>query len=225
VVATNGVPKLKDLERFAQFLLEILEQYSDRFDYIELWNEPDNRVNGAYRNGSNQGVSMQMLIEGVSAATMYGKKIVLGGMNLTDPLASHPWIMDSDILESLDVITARVFPGAWNDPDNTWCGWPTTLLGLKPHVFDYKIWITETGCATPTENHEEVQVQQLWDVVSGTAGAERVYWYTLLDLPNMYDDLRSSIGGHRESPCSFGLVAPDGRHKPAFDAMKELLHS
>jgi hypothetical protein len=225
---TNGVPKLRDIERFAQFIEEVLERYQDRFDYIELWNEPDTRRNGSRCRNSDLEVSVQMLIDGASAVVMYGKKIVLGGIGPAGGTPyDHPWIQqNSDITENVDVIAVRAFPSQWNDPSDTWCGWPTTLVGLRPYARDHKIWITETGCVASTQGDEDAQVLRLNEAVFETDDAERIYWYTVLDLPNMYGELESFLGVSREpSERSYGLVGTDGRRKPVFDEMKTLLHS
>src|SRR5690606_39525159 len=85
------------------------------------------------------------------------------------------------------------------------------------------VWITETGLATwdlnnSREGRFDLQTELL--EASASAPADRVYWYSLIDL----DPAREAIEGFPvdENEYHLGLVRFDGTKKPAFDYVKDL---
>jgi CDP-paratose 2-epimerase len=83
------------------------------------------------------------------------------------------------------------------------------------------IWVTETGLATwdlaqGCEARFSEQVERLTE--AARAPAQRIYWYSLMDL----DPQRDAIEGFHvdENEYHLGLATFDGRYKPAFERMK-----
>lgn len=102
---------------------------------------------------------------------------------------------------------------------------PDKINALRPHTAGRPIWVTETGLATwdlalHRESKYELQVAMLEDAAF-TCPAERVYWYSLIDL----DPAREAIEGLHvdENEYHMGLITHDGRRKDAWARMKQLL--
>jgi CDP-paratose 2-epimerase len=159
-----------------------------------------------------------------------GRSTVLGGMIPADPhwldlMASY------GVLEFTDVVAVHGFPGMWF-PDHPnwdwrdhWKGWADRLATLRAPAGGRDLWVTETGLATwdlalARESKYELQVQML-DDVAANCPAERVYWYSVIDL----DPAREAIEGFHadENEYHMGLITHDGRRKHAYDRMKALL--
>jgi CDP-paratose 2-epimerase len=106
-----------------------------------------------------------------------------------------------------------------------WNGWPDKINSLRPHTGGRPIWVTETGLPTwdlalQRQSKYELQVKMLEDAAF-TCPAERVYWYSMIDL----DPTRHAIEGFHvdENEYHMGLVTADGYKKHAYHRMKEIL--
>jgi beta-xylosidase len=141
--------------------------------------------------------------------------LVLGGISPIDAtfialLKSH------GLLEHLDAVAVHGFPLDWNH----WRidDWPKKLEEIRA-VTDLPIWITEVGVSS--FGADEVQVFGLKRTTELLLGrAERVFWYSLLDLPPTWE----ATTRHRESEGSayyrhfyLGLIRADGTPKPALN--------
>jgi hypothetical protein len=86
------------------------------------------------------------------------------------------------------------------------------------------VWVSETGFATWDREQERPalhaqQVRMLEAAVH--APAERVYWYSLVDL---HPDREAIEGFHvDEHEYHLGLVTFDGIEKPAYARMREIV--
>lgn len=218
------------LDDYAAFIAQVIELYGDRFDALELWNEPNNRYKWdfvTYDPKWRKFATMVGLAARVAAAA--GKQTVLGGMI---PIDRH-WlelIAAHGGLEHIDVVAIHGFPGMWwNDAPNWdwhthWTGWADKIADLGGAVERRPIWITETGLSTWDLDRAEpgrfaAQVARLNELAA--APAERIYWYSLIDL----DPRRPAIEGFHvdENEYHLGLVDHAGARKPAWYRMRELL--
>jgi CDP-paratose 2-epimerase len=133
-------------------------------------------------------------------------------------------------LEDIDVVAIHAFPEMWwpNHPNwewyDHWHGWKRKIDSIRGLVGDRPIWVTETGLATwdvdrETESREDLQILML-ERAAG-APAERLYWYSLVDL----SPEREAIEGFHvdENEYHMGLVRWDGTRKDAFFRFRELL--
>ena len=119
------------------------------------------------------------------------------------------------------------WPGQPNwDWHEHWSGWDAKLAYISSAAGDKPIWVTETGLATwdfaqQRECKYELQVAALQ--AAAAAPAERLYWYSLIDL----DADREAIEGFHvdENEYHMGLVKHDGYRKHAWESMKELINS
>ncbi len=122
------------------------------------------------------------------------------------------------------------FPGMWWSGERNWDwhshwdGWGGKVSIINAVAPDKPVWITETGLATwdLAQNRvgkEDLQVQMLKQAAA--APAERVYWYSVIDL---HPDRDAIEGFHvDENEYHLGLVDYQGNPKPAYHAFNELV--
>jgi CDP-paratose 2-epimerase len=227
--ACNAPPRR--LRDYADFIDLLITRYGDRFDHLELWNEPNNRYKWNFpAHDPDWRKFGEMVGDAAYWARQRGRRTVLGGMIPVD----HHWLnlmRDHGTLAHVDAVAIHGFPGMWfpEHPNwewhTHWNGWPDKINYLRPHTGNRPIWVTETGLATwdlalHRESKYELQVAMLEDAAL-TCPAERVYWYSLIDL----DPAREAIEGFHvdENEYHMGLVTHDGRKKHAYHRLKELL--
>lgn len=226
--ACNSPPRR--LRDYADFIDQIITLYGDRFHHLELWNEPNNRLKWDFPHFDPQwGKFAEMIGDAAHWAKQRGVSTVLGGMIPVD----HHWLdilRSHGVLRHIDVIAIHAFPGMWF-PDHPnwewydhWKGWDAKLAYIRKHADGKPIWITETGLATwdlalAREAKYELQAEAL--TTAAAAPAERVYWYSAIDL----DEKREAIEGFHvdENEYHMGLMKHDGFRKMAFDEMRRLM--
>lgn len=220
------------LADYADFLAYLIDLYGDGFETVELWNEPNNRYKWDFRRHDPCWSKFGEMIRLAAAAVKrLGKCTVLGGIIPVDP-AWLTLMRDCGALDDIDVLAIHGFPGMWGEDDicwewkGCWHGWQEKVAKIAPLGDGRPVWITETGLSTWDMERkqlgcEELQVQMLLDAQA--APAERVYWYSLMDLAPE----RAAIEGFHvdEYEYHMGLARHDGTKKPAFDAMKTLLRA
>ncbi|MFW6059901.1 MAG: hypothetical protein ACODAQ_06950 [Phycisphaeraceae bacterium] len=226
--ACNSPPKR--LEDYGDFIDEVIDHYGDRFEALELWNEPNNRYKWDFKRFDPDWSKFgRMVRHAAHRAGARGVTTVLGGMIPVD----HRWLHRMDrcgALEAIDVVAIHGFPGMWGDGDicwerkQHWHGWTNKIDYIARHAGGRPIWITETGLATWDLDRAQPafldeQVRRL--TRAARAPAERVYWYSLIDL----DPQREAIEGFHvdENEYHLGLVTADGRRKPAYHRFRKLL--
>lgn len=206
VARTSSPPRR--LKSYADFVDQIIARHGRHFDYVELWNEPNNVAEWDFRRDPEYTKFAEMIILAANWAQQQGKKTVLGGMSPIDPgWLEH--IIGQGVVEYIDVLGVHGFPGTW---EKGWTNWHDQIgqvdQVLDRYGFELPIWITEVGYST--RNHRDFQQLEVFrDALD--APAERVYWYGMYDLPSE----RSSILGfhldEREYHC--GLKRADGGAK------------
>jgi CDP-paratose 2-epimerase len=229
--ACNAPPRR--LRDYADFIDRMMTEYGDRFHHLELWNEPNNRYKWDFPAFDPDWRKFgEMVGDAAYWAKKCGRHTVLGGMIPID----HHWLRLMEhygALQHIDVVGVHGFPGMWF-PDHPnwdwhahWTGWPDKINAFRPHTGGRPVWVTETGLATwdlalHRESKYELQVAMLEDAAY-TCLAERVYWYSLIDL----DPAREAIEGLHvdENEYHMGLITHDGRKKHAYERMKEIVAS
>ncbi len=224
----NGPPRR--LEDYADFIAQLINDYGDAFTHLELWNEPNNRLKWDFPKFDPDWSKWSRMVAGAaSVAKAMGKPTVLGGMIPVD----HHWLRlveSHGALQDVDIVAIHGFPHMWwpNHPNwdwyRDWQGWRKKVEYIAGHAGGRPIWVTETGLATwdldkSLESRLGLQVEALQQAAA--APAERVYWYTLIDL----DPAKWAIEGFHvdENEYHLGLLRHDGSRKPAYEAMGEPL--
>lgn len=203
-------------EYFADFANEILEKYGQHFDWVELWNEPNNTSEYDFRLDSDWSIFNEFIGGAAEVVKEHNKKVLLGGMSPVDP----GWLRhmyDIDLMDLVDAVGIHGFPGTF---DTDWDGWDTAVEQVQKVIDHYdanqEIWITEAGYSTWQED-EKQQVQEFVNVLD--APAERIYWYCLNDLNPQKETIDGFHIDDRE--YHFGMVDTAGRPKLLYRLLKD----
>jgi CDP-paratose 2-epimerase len=220
---------------YADFVGEIIERYPGKFDYLELWNEPNNRLKWNFVDFDPQWAKFGEMI-GAAAywAKRLGQRTVLGGMIPVD----RYWLNNlaqRGVLEWIDVVAIHAFPGMWTgqsywwDWPQHWSGWQSKIQGIQPYTKDLPIWVTESGYATckgntPRPGGFVEQSRRLSDAIC--APVERLYWYCVRDLSNDYACIEMTEDGGRIDYREYhlGLTTVSGERKLAWHTLRRVLH-
>jgi beta-xylosidase len=184
---------------------------------IKFWNEPNNLSHWDFEMDPEwrDYAAMTRLAAETVRQMRPGLTRVLGGISPIDPVFIE-LLGRHGVLDVMDVVALHGFPLDWNH----WKvdEWPDRVAEIEA-VTDRPVWITEVGASS--FGAEEIQVfgiQRMTELLVDRV--ERVYWYSLLDLPPAWE----ATTRHRESEGSsyyrhfyMGLVRADGTLKPAFD--------
>ena len=215
----------RDTKAYADFLDQVIERFGAHFEWVELWNEPNNLNDWDWHLDHDWQLFSEMIGQAANWAHHRGKKTLLGGMCPTDPnwlglLASR------GVLRHIDAVGIHGFPGTWDFRERSWVDTIAEVRAvLDAHEVAPQIWLTEVGYST--WRHDEIeQLRQLREVLD--APADRVYWYSANDL---HDSLSHQEGFHAdERHYHFGLRDQHGRPKllyrlwasGGFDAIEEI---
>lgn len=222
--------------RFAEFTERIIQRHGDTFTHIELWNEPNNPYKWDRSYDPDYSRFSEMIIGAAERARACGKVPVLGGLTLLD--YEFVEIMDRHgVLDAVDIVGIHAFPDMWEphatawDAVGHWYGWEHRVGEISAAANGLPIWVTETGLATYDKaldrvGREELQVRRLEKALE--APAERVYWYTLFDLPPSRLAIEEANDGPREeAEYHMGLIRYEegfrvkGNEKPAYYALRD----
>lgn len=203
---TSAPPK--NLKDYADFIDLMITKYGNYFDWVEFWNEPNNKVEYDYTMDYSWNKFSQMIKMAAYWAKHRGKKTLLGGMSPIDP----NWLqmmIEQGAIENIDAIGIHGFPDVF---DQQWKGWEVSINAVHEVLqrFDLKkeIWISEAGFST-WQNDEVKQFEEFKNVLK--ARADRIYWYSLNDL----NPKNPTVGGFHldEREYSFGMKKVDGSKK------------
>ncbi len=164
---------------YADFVDIVLKNYGHYFEYIELWNEPNNLAEYDFTLDPDWNIFCSMVGSAANWCRQNGKKTVLGGMSPIDPnWLNH--MFRKDLMQYIDVVGVHAFPDVF---DYNWEGWETELNKIQEvldkHNSKAQIWITEVGFSTWQRN-ECKQLEEFLKAIN--TNATRIYWYGLKDL-------------------------------------------
>jgi CDP-paratose 2-epimerase len=209
VPETNSPPR--DYRAYADFVSLITDRHGKYFDYVELWNEPNNKSGYDYTLDESWEIFSRMIIMAAGISRSKGKKTVLGGISPIDP----GWIKkmgERKVLDYIDVVGIHGFPDVF---DSHWRSWEESIdsiqNALNLYCSEAEIWITQTGYST-WRYDERKQVEKFIKVLN--TPVKKVYWYSLSDIPFRF----STNDGHHvdEREYHFGMIHEDGNPKLLF---------
>jgi len=184
---------------------------------VKFWNEPNNLSHWDFQMDPEwrEFARMVRLASREVRALAPDVRLVLGGMSPIDPGFLRT-LERQGALAAVDVVAVHGFPLDWNHWQID--EWPAKLAAIRAAT-DLPVWVTEVGVST--FGADEVQTFGLRRTAELLVGrAERVFWYSLLDLPQAW----GATTRHRESEGSsyyrhfyMGLVRADGTPKPSVD--------
>lgn len=195
-----------DDSSLAGFVEELLYSHGRHFEYVQLWDEPNNRGEYDYTLDESYAIFTSMIIKAAEVVRSSGMKTVLGGISPIDP-GLIKRMGDKKVLEHIDVVGIHGFPDVF---DSHWRSWEESIDTIRRALDLYnssaEIWITKTGYST-WRYDDRVQVDKFIKVLS--APVQKVYWYALNDIP--YNS--SSVNNNDERQYHFGMVGEDGSEK------------
>jgi CDP-paratose 2-epimerase len=204
----------REAKWYADFLDCFVDRHGRHFEWVELWNEPNNLNDWDWLLDADWSRFGEMI--GAAAYWMHerGKKTVLGGMC---PLDAN-WLRlmaGRGVLDHIDAVGVHGFPGTWS---SRWPGWDAVLdkaeAALQASGLTPALWITEVGHST--WNHREAEQVRTLQAATRSR-AERVYWYAYQDLD---PDVESQEGFHfDERHYHLGLRTWNGAPKLAHRAL------
>ncbi|GAA0589195.1 SDR family NAD(P)-dependent oxidoreductase [Caenispirillum bisanense] len=206
----------RDLKAYADFLDVLVTEHGDCFEWLELWNEPNNLNDWDWRVDPAWGKFAHMIVLASHWMHQRGKKTVLGGMCPTDP----NWVArmaELGALGAIDAVSLHGFPGTWTHDGATWARQAEDVRAvLATQDRPIELWITEAGYST-WRHDETTQMEVFLDLLK--APVERAYWYAWSDL---HKDVASQEGFHvDERHYHFGLRTPEGREKLLFRLLEK----
>jgi len=206
----------RDPKGYADFLDVLVTRHGRHFDWVELWNEPNNINDWDWRLDPCWLTFAKMAGGAAYWMQRRGKKTVLGGMCPTDPnwLAA---IAQLGVLDHIDAVGLHDFPGTWQHDGTGWADLAAQVRRVLAHYGkDCAIWTTETGYST-WRRDEARQLDHLLDALA--APVDRVYWYAYADLD---PELPSQEGFHvDERHYHFGLIHHDRTPKLLARALED----
>lgn len=174
---TSSPPKKPKM--FADFMDLFINRHGDHFDWVELWNEPNNRSEYDFTLDPNWDNYSEMIICASYWSKQLGKKVALGGMSPLDCNWLN-YMAKKGVLEHIDAVGVHGFPGSFDANFQPWDEQLASVRGvLDDHNLNPEIWITEVGFST-WQYDERRQLSEFVQVMNSSA--DRVYWYSLYDL-------------------------------------------
>ncbi|MFC4728560.1 SDR family NAD(P)-dependent oxidoreductase [Coralloluteibacterium thermophilus] len=206
VPSTAAPPR--DLKAYADFLDVCITRYGEHFEYVELWNEPNNVLEWDFGLDKAWTKFCEMVGKAAYWARHRGKKTVLGGISPIDPHLLQT-LFDNGLMPHIDVVGVHAFPGSYDTPGQAWVERIQRVIEvLRENGHPGEVWLTETGYST--WRHDEFEQVRL-AAETLDLPVERIYWLSLHDLRSE----RPSIAGLRNDPRDyhFGLKSAGGRPK------------
>src|SRR5581483_11651718 len=198
----------QDPRSYADFVDVMIKRFGRHFQYVELWNEPNNLREWDVTLDPYWFKFSEMMGAAAYWAKQCGKTTVLGGMSPIDP----NWLRlmgERGLLRYIDVVGVHAFPVS---TDGKWEGWKPLIERVREVIGAFQpaaqVWITETGYST-WRHDERRQLTAFVDAIE--APVDRVYWYSCNDLD---PKLPTVAGFHAdERDYHFGLRRADGGQK------------
>jgi CDP-paratose 2-epimerase len=199
---------------YADFIDVMITRFGEYFDWVELWNQPNNQNQWDSRIDPDWHIFSEMIGGAAYWARERGKKTVLPGMWPAD-LGWIDLMCDRGVMQYIDAVSVHGFPGT---SEFAWNGWDAEVQRvrerLKQHGSRAQIWITQTGFST-WRGEESAQVRALAEAME--APVERIYWQSAYDRdPATYE---SSHLDQRE--FHLGLKRSEGTPKLLFQLWAE----
>lgn len=206
IPSTSAPPR--ELGSYADFIDLCITRYGQYFDYVELWNEPNNALEWDLTLDRSWTKFCAMVGSAAYWARQRGKKVVLGGMAPIDP----GWLetmFDNGLMPYIDVVGVHGFPGSYDVPGQTLRQRIERVIQvLQAHDHPAQVWLTETGYST--WRHDQFEQVRL-AVQATSLPVQRIYWLSLRDLAQRR---ASQAGFHNDQrDYHFGIQGEGGQPK------------
>src|SRR5207248_2547165 len=158
---------------YADFIDVMITRFGRLFDWIELWNRPDDLNEWDTRLDPEWRIFSEMIGGAAYWASKRGKKTVLPGLWPAD----EAWLRlmhERGVLKYIDAVGVHGFSGTTEIP---WRGWNHQITSIRKLLEQLKIraeiWITAAGFSTWRDD-ERAQARAFLEAVA--APVDRMYW-------------------------------------------------
>jgi CDP-paratose 2-epimerase len=201
---------------YADFIDVMITRFGQYFDWIELWNQPNNPSEWDSRIDPDWRIFSEMIGGAAYWAHERGKKTVLPGTWPLDP-AWLDLMHERGVLKYIDAVGVHGFPGS---SEFAWNGWSDAVGAVRRRLqtlgVETRLWITQSGLST-WRGEESAQVRAFVEAID--APVERVYWQSIHDrnpAAAAGDSFHSD-----ERDYHYGLKRLDGTPKLLFHLWSE----
>ena len=198
----------RDPRAFADWLDQMITRFGEHFEWVELWNEPNNLREWDVTLDPEWLRFCAMVGGAAYWAKERGKKTVLAGLSPIDPHFLR-LMGERGVLQYIDAVGVHGFPDTF---EYVWQGWDTNVARMREVLVAQnsgaEVWITEAGYSTWRQD-ERRQVGEFINAVR--APVERLYWYAAHDLDPRLPTVDGFHSDERE--YHFGMKAADGTPK------------
>lgn len=203
-------PSPTDLDKYARFTEEIIKRYGAHFDWVQIWNEPNNTSFWNCDLDPNAELFARMASEAVDVAHALGKKAALGGLSPYEP----EWltlVYEHGLLSKCDAVGINYSPSSTEG--RRFFGWDIVIKTARAHLkglgLSPEIWIAEAGLGTEAgsraERHDVYQQQiEFFETMQKTS-ADKIFWRSVFD-----------------GSGDFGILTHNMRKKPLYFHWKSL---
>ena len=196
---------------YADFIDVMITRFGEYFDWVELWNEPNNQNEWDSRIDPQWQIFSEMIGGAAYWAQKRGKHTVLPGLWP----ANLDWLNlmnERGVLKYIDAVGVHGFPGS---SEFAWGGWAREVGAIRERLGQLgskaQCWITQAGFST-WRGDERAQVRALVDALD--APAERIYWCAAHDRHPQPAAVESYHSDERE--YHYGLKRANGDPKLLF---------
>jgi CDP-paratose 2-epimerase len=201
---------------YADFIGVMITRFGQYFEWVELWNQPNNIQEWDTRIDPEWRIFGEMIGGAAHWARKRGRKVVLPG---TWPVESG-WLElmhQRGVMQYVDAVGIHGFPCT---PEFSWRGWEREAGDMRERLdrlgLQVELWITQTGSST-WRGDERSQVQAFADAIS--APVARMYWHAARDRDLSSSSTDSIASDERQ--YHFGLRRADGSPKMLFRLWSE----
>ncbi len=201
---------------YADFIDVMITRFGDLFEWVELWNHPNDPAEWDSRMDPEWRIFSQMIGGAAYWIQKRGKKAVLPGLWPSN-LHWFELMHERGVLSHIDAIGVHAFPSS---SEFRWRGWEQEIGGVQKCLarlaVNPQIWITQSGFST-WRGDEQAQVRAFADAMN--APVERVYWQEMFDRPAVMGSPDSLHSDERD--YHYGLLRADSSPKLLFRLWSE----
>lgn len=202
----------REPRRYAAFVEQVLARYGEHFEWVQLWNEPNNDANWSSEVDPDLVHFSAMIRPAARVVQRHGKRVLLGGVSPIERFffSTLEEAADESTLQYVDAVGVHGFAGRLEE---YWQGWKSGLHSIRTMLDwlgheDVAIWIDEVGYPATTREEEMEQLAFIRSTLQQPV--PRVYVYSLYDMPSQfrtYDSFTVEGGGHN-GVRTCGLLGP-----------------
>jgi CDP-paratose 2-epimerase len=206
------VPKLSsppaNPKGYADFLDVMITRFGELFEWIELWDNPNNIHNWDVGLDPHWRIFTEMIGGAAYWARARGKKAVLSGLWPPD----GQWLQlmhERGVLNYIDAVSLQGFP---SNPEVSWRGWQQEVREVRNYLEQIgskaEVWITQAGFSTWREG-EWAQARAFAETVQSPV--DRIYWQETRDHTGAASTETTVRSDEREH--HYGVKRADGTPK------------